>query len=230
MSADFTKFIQVAGVIDLTEAEMLINCGVNFLGFPLRLPVNKEDCTEAEAASIIAKTRDRVKSIAITYLNEADEIIEFCRKLNVEIIQLHGNIPINELQKLKSTAPELSIIKSLVMKSGNIDELENLVTLIQDFVDAFITDTYDPSTGASGATGKTHDWNLSRRLVELSSKPVILAGGINHLNVYEAMMAVKPAGVDTHTGVEGIAGRKDFAKVKKFVEETKRAFVAFDSI
>ena len=230
MSADFTKFIQVAGIIDLTEAEMLINCGVNFLGFPLRLPVNKEDCTEAEAALIIAETRDRVKSIAITYLNEADEISEFCRKLNVEIIQLHGNIPINELQKLKSMAPELNVIKSLVMKSGNIDELENLVTLTQDFVDAFITDTYDPSTGASGATGKTHDWNLSRRLVELSSKPVILAGGINHLNVYEAMMAVKPAGVDTHTGVEGLDGRKDFAKVKKFVEEAERAFETMNSI
>ncbi|MCK9424562.1 MAG: phosphoribosylanthranilate isomerase [Ignavibacteriaceae bacterium] len=227
---DFTKFIQVAGVIDLAEAEMLINCGVNFLGFPLRLPVNKEDCTEEEAAWIIAQTKDRVKSIAITYLNQADEIIEFCKKLNVAIIQLHGGISINELQKLKSTAPKLNLIKSLVMKKGNIGELENLVAITQNYVDAFITDTYDPSTGASGATGKTHDWNLSRRLVELSSKPVILAGGINHLNVYDAMMAVKPAGVDTHTGVEGLGGRKDFEKVKKFVEEAKRAFDTINPI
>ena len=228
--ADFTKFIQVAGVIDLAEAEMLINCGVNFLGFPLRLPVNKEDCTEAEAAAIIAKTKDRVQSVAITYLNNAKEIIEFCKKLDVEIIQLHGEISVDELRELKSTAPELGIIKSLVMKNGNIKELEELVRSIQSYVDAFITDTYDPTTGASGATGKTHDWNLSKRLVELSSKPVILAGGINHLNVYDAMMAVKPAGVDTHTGVEGIDGRKDFYKVKKFVEEAKRAFDILNSI
>jgi len=221
---DFTKFIQVAGVIDLTEAEMLIDCGVNFLGFPLRLPVNKEDCTEDEAAAIIAKTKDRVKSVAITYLNKTEEIIAFCKKLGVEIIQLHGDISLDELRKLKSVAPELSIIKSLVMKSGNISDLENIITSKQDYMDAFITDTFDPTTGASGATGKTHDWNLSRKLVELSSKPVILAGGINHLNVYDAMMAVKPAGVDTHTGVEGIDGRKDVNMVKKFVEEAKRAF------
>ncbi|MDP1994343.1 MAG: phosphoribosylanthranilate isomerase, partial [Ignavibacteria bacterium] len=115
---DFTKFIQVAGIIDLAEAEMLINCGVNFLGFPLRLPVNKEDCTEEEAASIIAKTKDSVKSVAITYLNNADEIIKFCRELDVEIIQLHGDISIEELRKLKNVTPELSIIKSLVMKQG----------------------------------------------------------------------------------------------------------------
>jgi len=227
---DFSKFIQVAGIIDLAEAEMLINCGVNFLGFPLRLPVNKVDCTEEEAASIIAKTKDRVKSVAITYLNKSDEIISFCKKLEVEIIQLHGDISIDELRKLKTVAPELSIIKSLVMKQGNFNNLETIVTSTQNYVDAFITDTYDPVTGASGATGKTHDWKLSRRLVELSSKPVILAGGINHLNVYEAMMTVKPAGVDTHTGVEGIDGRKDYDKVKKFVEEAKRAFETLNSI
>lgn len=227
---DFTTFIQVAGIIDLAEAEMLINCGVNFLGFPLRLPVNKEDCTEDEAALIIAKTKDRVKSVAITYQNEADEIIKFCKKMDVEIIQLHGDISIDELRKLKSAAPGLSIIKSLVIKNGNINVLENLVTSTQNYIDAFITDTFDPSTGASGATGKTHDWKLSRRLVELSSKPVILAGGINHLNVYDAIMTVKPAGIDTHTGVEGIDGRKDFSKVKKFVEEAKRAFNTLNSI
>lgn len=227
---DFSKFIQVAGIIDFVEAEMLINCGVNFLGFPLRLPVNKEDCTEEEAASIIAKTKDRVKSVAITYLNKSDEIISFCKKLGVEIIQLHGDISIVELRKLKTAAPELNIIKSLVMKQGNFNHLETIVTSTQNYVDAFITDTYDPSTGASGATGKTHDWNLSRRLVELSNKPVILAGGITHLNVYDAMMAVKPIGVDTHTGVEGIDGRKEFNKVKKFVDEAKRAFDIINSI
>ncbi len=220
---DFSNFIQVAGIIDLAEAEMLINCGVTFLGFPLRLPVNKEDCSEEEAAQIIAQTKDRVQSVAITYLNQTEEIIEFCKKLNVEIIQLHGDISIDELRKLKTVASELSIIKSLVIREGNFNDLENIVSSTKLYVDAFITDTFDPLTGASGATGKTHDWKLSRRLVELSNKPVILAGGINHLNVYEAMMTVKPAGIDTHTGVEGIDGRKDYNKVKVFVDEAKRA-------
>jgi len=221
---DFTNAIQVAGIIDLAEAEMLITCGVTFLGFPLRLPVNKEDCTEEEAASIIAKTRSRAASVAITYQNNADEIIEFCKKLGIEVIQLHGDISIDELKKLKAAAPQIQVIKRLVFRKDNFIELEKSVSELHLFVDAFITDTYDPATGASGATGKTHDWNLSKRLVECSRKPVILAGGINHLNVYEAIKIVKPCGVDTHTGVEGTDGRKDFKKVKKFVEEAKRAF------
>ena len=49
----FNKFIQIAGISGKSEADMLINSGINYLGFPLRLPVNKEDISENEAAEII---------------------------------------------------------------------------------------------------------------------------------------------------------------------------------
>jgi hypothetical protein len=32
--------IQIAGIIDESEAEMLQQCGVRYLGFPLRLPAH----------------------------------------------------------------------------------------------------------------------------------------------------------------------------------------------
>ena len=55
------------------------------------------------------------------------------------------------------------------------------------WVDGFITDTYAPETGASGATGRTHDWTVSHRLAMLSPKPVILAGGLTPSNVRQAI-------------------------------------------
>ena len=67
-------------------------------------------------------------------------------------------------------------------------------------VDAFITDTFDPDTGASGATGKTHDWEVSQRIVEHSPLPVILAGGLGAGNVKEAIMQVKPGWSGVPTG------------------------------
>ena len=42
----FRDFIQIAGVRDLDEANLLMECGIRYLGFPLRLPVNKEDLSE----------------------------------------------------------------------------------------------------------------------------------------------------------------------------------------
>lgn len=224
MNHSFKNFIQVAGIIDKEEAAMLQRCGINYLGFPLRLPVNKEDITEDEAANIIKSLEPYSHGVLITYLNQAAEIIKFCDNLGCEIVQLHGDISKEELILLKKLSPNLSVIKSLVIGEKKTSELKNIIIEFDEFIGAYITDTFDPDTGASGATGKTHDWDISRDLISLTSKPVILAGGLNPDNVQQAILEVKPAGVDAHTGVEGIDGRKDEAKVRKFVEESLKGF------
>jgi phosphoribosylanthranilate isomerase len=219
-----TGLIQVAGIIDSGEAEMLMSLGVDYLGFPLRLPVNKDDLTEEEAVNVISIIVPPHKPVLITYLDKASEIIEFCDKLKVNIVQLHGKILIEELKKLKTSRPDIEIIKSLVVFQDNYSELNSIVQNLSEWVDLFITDTFDPATGASGATGKTHDWKISRRLVEVSPKPVILAGGLNPSNVRHAILQIKPAGVDVHTGVESANGRKDHKLVQNFILEAKKAF------
>jgi phosphoribosylanthranilate isomerase len=218
------NLVQIAGVIDKEEAGMLMNVGVDNLGFPLRLPVNKEDLTEDEASEIIKIITPPHNAVLITYLNNAEGIIKFCDKLGVNIVQLHGYISKAELDKLKALRPELEVFKSLVVAENNYSELENMVHSLSEFVDAFITDTFDPVTGAEGATGKTHDWNISKRLVEISLKPIIIAGGLNPSNVKKAIMEIHPAGVDVHTGVENKSGRKDYELVKRFVEESREGF------
>ena len=218
------NLIQIAGIIDSDEVAMLMKFGVDYLGFPLRLPVNKDDLTEEEAVKVIKEIVPPHKAVLITYLDKAEEIIRFCDKLNVHIVQLHGRISTGELEKIKMKRPDIEIIKSLVVYKDNYPELENTVQNLSQWVDFFIADTFDPITGASGATGKTHDWKISRKLVEISPKPVILAGGLNPSNVRQAILQIKPAGVDVHTGVESSGGRKDYNLVKDFVLEAKQAF------
>lgn len=220
------NLIQIAGVIDKEEARMLMDTGVDYLGFPLRLPVNKEDSTEEEAVGIIKTIIQPHRAVLITYLDKAEEIIKFCQKLNVNIVQLHGKISKEELEKTKLLNPELEIFKSLVVAENNFSELKNMVNVLSPWIDAFITDTFDPVTGAEGATGKTHDWRISRNLVEISPRPVIIAGGLNPSNVKKAILEIHPAGVDVHTGVESIDGRKNYDLVKKFVEESKEGFAS----
>jgi phosphoribosylanthranilate isomerase len=218
------KLIQIAGVIDATEAQLLQQCGIRYLGFPLRLPVHREDLTEEEAAAIIRSLAPPVFGVLITYLDEASEIAAFCHALGAPIVQIHGDIERDELKRLKTLDPDLIIIKSLVIGMRDDRALEAMVCELSPFVDAFITDSFDPKTGASGATGKTHDWRVSRRLVEVADKPVILAGGLNPENVKRAILEVRPAGVDSHTGVEDSSGRKSREKVQKFLSEACEAF------
>jgi phosphoribosylanthranilate isomerase len=218
------NLIQIAGVIDAAEAEMLQQCGIRYLGFPLRLPVHREDLTEEEAGTIIKSLAPPVFGVLITYLDEASEIAAFCHALGARIVQLHGNIERDELKRLKTLDRNLAIIKSLIIGMHDDNALAAMVSGLSPFVDAFITDTFDPETGASGATGKTHDWRASRRLVELADKPVILAGGLTPENVKRAILEVRPAGVDSHTGVEDPSGRKSREKVRKFLSEASEAF------
>ena len=88
----------------------------------------------------------------------------------------------------------------------------------------------EPIQGFIGITGRPCDWRIARELVLQSKIPVILAGGLSPENVREALVKVGPAGADscTQTNKRDKEGnpmrfKKDFERVKKFVQEVRRA-------
>ena len=75
--------------------------------------------------------------------------------------------------------------------------------------------------GQFGGTGQAAPWNL---LADFQpGVPVILAGGLTPDNVAEAIRIVRPFGVDVATGVESKPGRKDAAKMRRFIENALEA-------
>ncbi len=223
---DWKQIVQVAGIKSLTEAKLLSDCGVDLLGFPLALPTNREDISADVAAEIIGKIKSQINCVLITYLNRAEDILDLCDYINTSYVQLHGEISSQEIKRLKSKFPNLYIIKSLVVGKFDLPELREKVLDLEPFCEAFITDSFEPGTGACGATGKTHDLNVSRELIALSRRPAILAGGLTPDNVYESILFARPWGVDVHTGVEDHAGNKDREKVKRFVHNAQAGFKA----
>ena len=129
------SLIQVAGVIDAMEVQLLIDCGVHYLGFPLRLPVHKEDLSEDTAAAIIRSFQPPNYGVLITYLDQAQEIANLCDYLGEPIVQLHGAVTIETLAQLKKLAPQLQIIKSLIVHENNLADLSTLVGELSPHVD-----------------------------------------------------------------------------------------------
>jgi phosphoribosylanthranilate isomerase len=66
--------------------------------------------------------------------------------------------------------------------------------------------------------------------VAASPIPVILAGGLSPENARDAILETRPAGVDSCTGTNArdaagipIRFKKDMARVRRFIEEARRA-------
>jgi phosphoribosylanthranilate isomerase len=214
----------VAGIRDLEEAEMLVRSRVHLLGFPFGLPVHAEDTTVENAAAIIKTLPAGVLSILITYLASPPELLSLARKLGVQGVQFHGPVPVDAVRQLRAARPDLLLLKSLIVGAPAPEELLRAMDRYAPYVDGYLTDTFDPRTGAEGATGKVHDWSVSRFLAERSPHPLLLAGGLNPENVARAVEEVSPYGVDAHTGLEGVDGRKDPDKVRDFVHNASAAF------
>ena len=97
-----SRIVQIAGVLDQAEAEMLAATGVDWLGFPFRLSHHREDLPEAEAARILRALPPPAQGVLITYLDRAAAIVDLCRDLGVLKVQLHGPIDPGELAALVS--------------------------------------------------------------------------------------------------------------------------------
>lgn len=216
--------VQVAGVIDRAEAELLVAAGVDLIGFPLGLRDGREDLDIATAAAIIRALPKQVTPVCITYLDRAADIAGLCHDLGARWVQLHGSVDLEQVQNLRQRHSGLRIVKSLIVCPGAETKLMRAVADFEAHVDAFITDTFDRESGRSGATGKTHDWTVSRRIVMAAKIPVILAGGLTPSNVEEGIAQVGPAAVDAHTGVEGPDGRKHAGLTAAFMRNACSAF------
>jgi phosphoribosylanthranilate isomerase len=94
----------------------------------------------------------------------------------------------------------------------------------EDIADFLLLDSHRAADRQIGALGITHDWTISRRIVELIRIPVILAGGLGPDNVAEAIRSVRPAGVDSKTRTDRNGSHaKDLGRVRRFNEIAKAA-------
>jgi phosphoribosylanthranilate isomerase len=213
--------VQIAGISSLDDALDAERAGADALGFTVRLPTGVHDgLTEAMARGIIAALPPFVTSVAITYLDSARAAVDLCRYLGVGALQLHGPFPTQELPLIRAALPHLKLIRAVHVTGP---EAFAQARALERRVDALILDTYDPTTGRHGATGKTHDWSISRQIVAQVRVPVILAGGLTPDNVASAIRAVQPWSVDVHTGVERGDGTRDPVALRAFIAQAKAA-------
>lgn len=127
----------------------------------------------------------------------------------------------DNLRRVRAAFPDIKIMRSIPMYG---EESLEIAARFEQVADVLMLDSVRKCDQKFGALGTTHDWAISRRIVERSRCPVYLAGGLGPDNVGEAIRMVGPAGVDskTRTDQEG-SHHKDLDKVRRYHEAAKEA-------
>ncbi len=220
MSAAGVVRVQIAGISTLEDALAVERAGADAIGFTLGLPDGPHNgLDEHGARAIIRALPPLITPVLITYHTTAASVVPLCRYLGVSTVQLHARPDPAEVAAIRATLPGVKLILA-VSVTGETAIAEALA--LAAHADALILDSYDPVTGRRGATGRTHDWAISRRIVERVPVPVMLAGGLTPENVADAIRQVRPWAVDTHTGVERPDGSTDHERVRAFVQAARR--------
>ncbi|NLE50436.1 MAG: phosphoribosylanthranilate isomerase [Chloroflexi bacterium] len=188
------------------------------------------EISHAAARAIFEALPEGVTKVALSVDNDLDAIEAMARAVQPDIVHLcgpRGAVPPDAVRTLRERLPGVQIMQAISVAGPEALDDARSYHAVADYL---LLDTQAPDIGGIGASGATHDWNISRAIVAESPIPVILAGGLSPENVAEAIRAVRPWGVDslTHTNRPLPEGgfRKDLDRVRAFVAAAKQVVLA----
>lgn len=213
--------IQMAGIRNVKDALMCVECGVNIIGLLVGQAHTSDDFITKELAKEIKLSLPKdIKTTLITHLEVANDIIYIAKFIDVDYIQLHSHLPESEVEVIRKALPNKKLLRLI-----HIDSNGELLTDINKIkiADFYFTDSINLKTNQVGGTGLTHNLKTDKKLIDTLGKPVFIAGGLNPSNVGEAVKYCKPYGVDVNSGCRAVDGSRDKEKVLAFVKNANGA-------
>ena len=191
----------------MEDALSAVSLGIDALGFVFaQSPRKVEPEVARKIIQALPKTLLNVGVFVNERVKEVQRVAGYC---NLNALQFHGEESADYLKKFSYP----------VFKAIHIKDLESLKEMEEYDEVSLLLDTYSPMH--AGGTGNPFPWEVA--LAAKEKRDFILSGGLGPLNVREAVMKVKPLGVDVSTGVELFPGKKDFLKMREFVKEVEKA-------
>lgn len=201
--------VKVCGIRSLKEAEVALECGADAIGFNF-WPQSRRYITPRAAAEIISGLSPVASTVGVFVNEQATQIADLVSELRLSAVQLHGD----ESPEFCAALGPIKTIKAI--RVGQDFDL----SIIQSYpVNMVLLDS--KIQGSYGGTGQRFDWRIAIEAKRFAR--IILAGGLNPENVWDAITQVRPAAIDVCSGVEAEPGRKDFGKLRSFMGIVARA-------
>src|SRR6185369_11182149 len=197
--------VKICGITEFEGARDAVLLGADAIGLNF-YPSSPRYIEPARASKIIEKLPPFVTVVGI-FVNHPDpqNLEDFAVSLGLHAVQLHGN----------ETPDYCSVIQRVkVIKSFRVDSNFRVDILRSYGGGTFLLD------GCAPGTGQSFNWDLVFGANAFGS--IIIAGGLNPENVGQAVSTLHPFGVDVASGVESKPGKKDYEKMRRFIEAVRR--------
>ena len=229
MSAGARTRIKICCMGSVAEMELAVAAGADAVGLVAQMPSGAGVIADDLAAEIARATPPPVASFLLTQRADAEAIAEHLTGVRATALQLVRHLEPAEYPRLRRRLPGVKIVQVVHVEDGSA------LAIAKDYAvlaDALLLDSGRPGAKVAelGGTGRTHDWTVSRRIVEAVAVPVFLAGGLNPDNVAAAIAAVRPYGVDVCSGLRGGDGSLDAGALSRFVRAVRGADMLQESL
>lgn len=213
--------VKICCISSIDEAQLAIREGADAVGLVGAMPSGPGPIPDKKIAEIARDIPPGVSCFLLTSETTVSGIAEHLLRTGVATVQLVQHLSIAETMALDRVLLSTRRVQVIHMEGP---ESLDLIEKYEPYVHAFLLDSGRPNadTPELGGTGRTHDWDLSRQFVEKSKKPVFLAGGLTPDNVQEAILKVRPFGVDVCSGVR-TNGHLDPKKLNDFMAAIRTA-------
>ncbi len=212
--------VKICCIRSVDEAVLAMRYGASALGLVADMPSGPGVIPEELISEIASTVPPYVTSVLLTSRKSVDEIVKQHQRCGTNAVQMVDRLELGSYGELRELLPGIDLIQVVhVVGEESIDEAIEIAPQ----VDAVLLDSGDPDLEIKelGGTGRTHDWDLSRKIRDSIGKPVILAGGLNGENVVDAIRRVEPYAVDVCSGVR-TNNMLDEAKLSLFMDRVAR--------
>ena len=192
--------VKICCISSIAEAKLAVDYGAAAIGLVAKMPSGPGVISD-ELISAIAKTvPSSVDTFLLTSETSYEAIVEHHKRVNTTTIQIVDALSNRQYNEIRASLPNVKLVQVIHI----IDEtaLQEAIE-ISPWVDAILLDSGNPNLDVKvlGGTGKTHNWEISKKIREAINLPVFLAGGINKDNLKQAIEIVQPYGVDLCSSV-----------------------------
>ena len=152
------------------DAAMAVQSGADFIGLvadekleqSVSAVFDETMLSFTSAADVFSAVSDKAMKVALTIETDVAAIRRVQQALSPDVIHLAGPLlPLERIRDLRAAAPTIKILQAIAM---NGPDPISIALRYQQVCDYFILDTDDPQRVDLGATGETHDWNISAEL------------------------------------------------------------------